>query len=265
MDENESDKFSLTSTFRSEKVSIQDLSPGFFIERAVNFYSWNKPHLLNHREYSMKFRLKVAVRFGGLILGLGVVAGSAMALDIGGILDKVKGDFAAINEKGEQDRARIRGDRQPTDIAKAGQSEPVESKPPKLVIPKDKKVASAMEEALPIVQKVLSIHQCIKEPESLRQLNVFAVPGLNMIERSGGAGGLPAYGFPNSQFFMKFHDRNKCVGVTVIDGWSMPALNALLFRTVFFAEDSGETVNFLYMFKRVDDGSWKLSQIEQTK
>lgn len=209
----------------------------------------------------MKFRLKVAVRFGGLILGLSVVAGSAMALDLGGILDKVKGDFAAINEKGEQDRARIRGDGQSTEIVKTGQSEPVESKPPKLVIPKDKKVAVAMEEALSTIQKVLSIHQCMKEWQSLRQLNVFAIPGLDMTQRSGGMG----YGFPNSQVFMKFHDRNKCVGVTVIDGWSMPALNALLFRTVFFAEDSGETVNFLYMFKRVDDGSWKLSQIEQTK
>jgi hypothetical protein len=211
----------------------------------------------------MKFRLKLATRIVGLTLGLCAIAGSAMALDLGGIFEKVKGDFAAINEKGEQDRAKIRGDAQPNGIAVGAQSEAIESKPPKLVIPKDKRVAVAMEEALPTIQKVLSIHQCIKEWQSLRQLNVFAVPGLDMTQRSSGMFG-PSYGFPNSQNYMKFHDRNKCVSVTTVDGWSMPALNALLFRAVYFAEDSGETVNFLYMFKKVDDGSWKLSQIEKT-
>lgn len=213
----------------------------------------------------MKFRIKLAARIAGLTLGLCAVAGSAMALDLGGLLEKVKGDFAAINEKGEQDRAKIRGDAQPGGVAVVAQADAIESKPPKLVIPKDKRVAVAMQEALPTIQKVLSIHQCMKETQSLRQLNIFAVPGLDMTQRSGGPSGSPYYGFPNSQAFMKFHDRNKCISITSIDGWSMPALNALLFRAVYFAEDSGETVNFLYMFKRVDDGSWKLSQIEQTK
>ena len=211
----------------------------------------------------MKFRIKLAARIAGLTLSLCAVAGSALALDLGGLLEKVKGDFAAINEKGEQDRAKIRGDAQPGGVALVAQSETIESKPPKLVIPKDKRVAVAMEEALPTIQKVLSIHQCMKEAQSLRQLNIFAVPGLDMTHRSGEISNA-GYGFPNSKQYMKFHDRNKCVSVTTVDGWSMPALNALLFRAVYFAEDSGETVNFLYMFKRVDDGSWKLSQIEKT-
>ena len=51
----------------------------------------------------MKFRIQLAVRIAGLTLGLCAVAGSAMALDLGGMFEKVKGDFAAINEKGEQD------------------------------------------------------------------------------------------------------------------------------------------------------------------
>lgn len=208
----------------------------------------------------MKFRLKIALRIVGLTLSLSAFS-SAMALDLGGILDKVKSDFAAINEKGEQDRARIRGDAQPAAISMVAQSETIESKPPKLVIPKDKRVATAMEEALPTIQKVLSIHQCMKEWQSLRQLNIFAEPGLDMTKRSGQYGNAN-YGFPNSYNFMKFHDRNKCVSLTTVDSWSMPALNALLFRAIYFAEDSGETVNLLYMFKKVDDGSWKLSQIE---
>jgi len=211
----------------------------------------------------MKFQAKIRTRIVGVTLGLCVATGSAMALDLAGLIEKTKADFAAITEKGEQDRAKIRGEAQPGGMAVVAQADAIESKPPKLVIPKDKRVATAMEEALPIVQKVLSVHQCIKEPESLRQLNIYAIPGLDMVKRSLGSNGLPAYGFPNSQFFMKFHDRNKCVGVTTVDSWSMPALNALLFRAIYFAEDSGETVNFLYLFKKVDDGSWKLSQIEK--
>lgn len=213
----------------------------------------------------MRFHLKLISRIVGLTFGLSAVTGSAMAFDLGGVFDKVKSDFAAINEKGEQERAQIRGDGFSSEISRSSPLNTIESKPPTLVIPKDKQVAVAMEEALPTIQKVLSLHQCMKEPQSLRQLNVFAVPGLDMVQRSGDSSGLPAYGFPNSKFFMKYHDRNKCVDVTTIDGWSMPALNALLFRTVYFAQDSGETVNFLYMFKKVDDGAWKLSQIEKTK
>ena len=207
----------------------------------------------------MKFRFKLAARIIALTLSL-VAAGSALALDLVGILDKAKNDSSTINEKGAQERTQIRSNTQPTEIARPVQSETIESKPPQLVIPKDKKIAVAMEEALPIIEKVLSLHQCMKESQALRQLNIFAIPGLDMIKRSDIS--IFSDGIPNGKN-MKFHDRNKCVSVTTIDSWSMPALNALIFRAVYFAEDSGETVNYLYMFKRVDDGSWKLSQLEK--
>ncbi|MHB9103003.1 MAG: hypothetical protein ACYC2E_16025 [Sulfuricella sp.] len=211
----------------------------------------------------MEARLKISAMIVSLTLGLCAFAGSARAFDL---FEKIKNDFSAINEKGEQDRARIRGEAQVGGGAQTGgiimavQPEASQSKPTQLIVSKDKRVAAAMDEALPTIRKVLSIHQCIQDPQSLRQLNVFAVPGVDMVQSSGG---LPAYGFPNSQFFMKFHDRNKCVSLTTIDQWAMPALNALLFRAVYFAEDSGETVNFLYLFKKVDDGSWKISQLEK--
>ncbi len=214
----------------------------------------------------MESRLKICAMIVGLIFGLCAFAGSAMAGNpLEDLLNKVQSDFKAINDKGEQDRARIRGEAQTggaqnSGIAMAAQPDTSQSKPTQLITPKDKRVAAAMDEALPIIKKMLSIHQCIQEPQSLRQLNVFAVPGVDMIKNSGN---LPAYGFPNSQFFMKYHDRNKCVRVSKLDQWTMPALNALLFRAVYFADDSGETVNFLYLFKRADDGSWKIAQLEK--
>lgn len=208
----------------------------------------------------MVSRLKIGAMIVGLAFGLSTFTGFAMAFDLGEVLEKVQSDFAAINAKGEQDRARIRGDAQTGDFAMAAQPEAKQSKPTQLIVPKDKRVAAAMEEAMPTIKKVLGIHQCIKEFESLRQLNFHAVPGADMTRMEDNR-----WSFPNKvgQYGMKYHDQNKCVSITTIDQWSMPALNALLFRAIYFADDSGETVNFLYLFKKVDDGSWKIAQFEK--
>lgn len=119
-----------------------------------------------------------------------------------------------------------------------------------LVIPNDRTTAAAMEAALPNIKKVLAIHQCINDPEGVRQLNFYAVPGVDMYKAS--------YTIVYPMRWMQYHDRNKCLSVRAIDQWSMPALNALTFRAVHFADDSGETFNFFYRFMRMDDGSWKL-------
>ncbi len=125
----------------------------------------------------------------------------------------------------------------------------------KLTVPTDQRTREAMEAALPAIKKILSIHQCIKVTDGMLQLNHMAVPGVSF----AGAWNL----YPNNAYFMKYHDRNNCVSVRAIDNWAMPALNALQFRAVYFAEDSGETINFSYLMKKVDDGSWKLQTIER--
>jgi len=144
--------------------------------------------------------------------------------------------------------------------AMAVQSEGSQGKQTQLIVPNDKKTAKAMNEALPIIKKVLGIHQCVKDSESLRQMNIYAIPG-NSMEHQGY---FHATSYPNSDQLMKYHDRNKCVSVTTLDQWSMSALNALQFRAVYFAEDSGETVNFKYLFKKVDDGSWKIAELHHS-
>lgn len=141
--------------------------------------------------------------------------------------------------------------------AMAVQSAAGQSKPTQLVPPSDKKVAAAMNEALPTIKKVLAIHQCVRENQSLRKLNFYAVAGhdLSAIGSDYGYAKLYPLGY------MPYHDQNKCVSVQALDNWSMPALNALAFRAVFFAEDSGETQSFMYMMKKADDGDWRLAAL----
>lgn len=178
--------------------------------------------------------------------------------------NKAKSDFAAITAKAEQERAAIRAQQQSSaDLSSATkntQDEGGEQTIP-LSIPKDKRVATAVDEALPTIKKVLSIHQCLKNNGGLREMNFYAVPGIDMSRYASPY--WPTNNLPIDK--MKFHDKNKCPRVQAVDQFSMPALNALLFRTVYFADDSGETSSFLYLFMRADDGSWKIKQLEEMK
>lgn len=140
-------------------------------------------------------------------------------------------------------------------------AEPDKKQVTQLVLPADPRIRGAIDAALPNVKKVLQIHQCVKDNRGMSHLNFLAVPGVNFINTSYD----DSYNRPNSGAHMKYHDRNKCVDVRTIDGWTMPALNALQFRAVYFAEDSGETVNFQYLFKKVDDGSWKLESLRNIR
>ena len=121
-----------------------------------------------------------------------------------------------------------------------------------LVIPADKATEEAMNAALPVVKKVISIHQCMKTQESMRLLNVYAVTGVDV---SQGAG----VNVPIN--WTRYHDKSQCVDVKALDQWTLQALNALRVRAVYFATDSGETFNLFYHFRKTSDGSWKLSKV----
>ncbi|MDD5298520.1 MAG: hypothetical protein PHU46_16575 [Rhodocyclaceae bacterium] len=128
-----------------------------------------------------------------------------------------------------------------------------------LLIPADHRTRDAIDAALPTVKQVVAIHRCVRVPDGLLRLNFLAVPGANLIANLA-----PRWAYPDSDLFMKYHDISKCVNARAIDSWAMPALNALRFRVVYFAEDSGETVNFTYLMMKVDDGSWKLQSINRS-
>lgn len=179
----------------------------------------------------------------------------ALALALAGCVQEMQQlnrDLAAAN-------AALAGG-QPGAVAKPGtmarMSETGKEQQTQLIVPTDTRTREAMDAALPTVKKVLAIHQCVKVDDGMLQLNYWAVPGVNP------TAGYMAFGtYPNANRYMKYHDRSKCVSVRAIDTWVMLAFNALQFRAVYFAEDSGETVNFEYLLKKVDDGSWKLQAI----
>lgn len=206
----------------------------------------------------MKSRLKICVIIVGLTFGL---SGCAQA-----DLDKLGHNLDNLNQAlgtpgysgGAQARTEPSGGAQNGSVAMAAQPEEGQRKTAQLIIPNDKRVAAAIDEALPTIKKILAIHQCVKNSDSLRQMNFYAVPGADMARQDS-----YTLNFPNNIYMLKYHDQNKCVSVSTIDQWAMPALNALQFRAVYFADDSGETVSFQYLFKKVDDGSWKIAELRR--
>lgn len=121
-----------------------------------------------------------------------------------------------------------------------------------LIVPNDKTTEAAMEAALPVIKKVLSIHQCVTHVDGMRQLNFHSVPGADFTQ-------VAWYKYPMGG--MRYHDKSRCLSVRTLDSWVMPALNALVFRAVYFAEDSGETAVHALRFMRGPDGTWRLAAI----
>lgn len=190
-------------------------------------------------------------------IAMGIVAGLSLGLSGCQGLQQLNRDLASVNQvlsSGSRSGGPALGGGMAV-LPEAGTSQQTQ-----LIVPKDTRTAEAMDAALPTIKKVLSLHQCMKNYDSLRLLNSYAVPGADMAKMRMSM--MYDY-YPNSDAIMKYHDRNKCVSVRAIDQWAMPALNALQFRTVYFAEDSGETVNFTYLFKRESDGSWKIASFQK--
>lgn len=193
----------------------------------------------------MKFRLKAIVL---TVATAGLVAGCAQDLE------RLNQTLHAINTGAPLPSQNSAAPGQ----SLAQSAEATQGTPTQLIVPNDKSVAAAMDAAMPNIKKVISLHRCMKTSDNMRLLNFYAVTGKNFDPRTSSYGGSS---FPDSNSYMKYHDRNNCVAARTMDQWSMPALNALRFRVVYFAEDSGETVNFQYEFKRTEDGSWKLDSL----
>lgn len=175
-----------------------------------------------------------------------------------------------ISEQGEKDRAAIRANQQASESSGSGAigqngnfapteaAEEPQATPTQIVLSKDKKTAIAVEEAMPLIKKIVSMHRCMKNNASMRQWNFDAPPGVDMMKF--GNVYWPKNNLPIEK--MQYHDNRKCLSAKVIDQFAKPAANALLFRVVYFADDSGETDNFLYLFVKMDDG-WKIRQLER--
>lgn len=123
-----------------------------------------------------------------------------------------------------------------------------------LVMPSDTRINAAVQAARPTIEQMLSLHRCTRIG-GLARMNHLAVPGVDL----GHWGAL--HNVPNSRDHVPHHDHAKCLSVRQVDQWEMPALNTLDFRAVFYADDSGETVNMGYTLRRMDDGKWLIQRI----
>lgn len=130
--------------------------------------------------------------------------------------------------------------------------------PTQIQIPAEKAVQEAVAEAMPAIRDVLNLHQCMRDSDNLRLMNKFAVPGSDMTRYSNAYDQTHTYGLP--VYKMQYHNRSQCLHITSLQDWSMPALNALVFRAVYLAEDSGETATFEYSFRKMPEGNWRIAE-----
>ncbi len=161
-------------------------------------------------------------------------------------LEKINKDLEALNASLSANTQKDPTKNTPPTLAQANQGQQVI----KLILTNHQATNTAINEATPSIKAALAIHQCISHDRGLLFLNKYAMPGVNMMPTWG------VYGYPNNSTHLRYHDYSKCVSIRSVDQFSMPALNALRFRVVYYAEDSGETINFFFSMRRVDDGSW---------
>lgn len=110
---------------------------------------------------------------------------------------------------------------------------------------KNKQTAAAVKEASGVITDFMKIESCMSGYNA-SPLNQFAAPGKTY----------PDMNYIGPMLGMKYHARDKCLTITKIHGFEMPAKNALAFEVLFTADDSGETTKRYYTVQKQDDDSW---------
>lgn len=103
------------------------------------------------------------------------------------------------------------------------------------------------DELWPTLDRWVERIACINHYEGARSIDEFAAPRASMVIKY-------MHAYPMS--FMRYHDIDQCLSVLRLQGWRMPADNALQFEVVFRADDSGETTTSQHEAVRQPDGSW---------
>lgn len=107
-----------------------------------------------------------------------------------------------------------------------------------------KTLQNKISEASPTIQAFLEKRSCLNDFEARSSENIFTVPGRSLA------------GFAPMITGMKYHDKQQCVTVARVSGWTSPALNALQFDVMYLAEDSGETATQHHEIVKQPDGVW---------
>ncbi|GGX95167.1 hypothetical protein GJV26_26615 [Massilia dura] len=110
-------------------------------------------------------------------------------------------------------------------------------------------LTKAVGEARNTIAQFLKVHSCITYNAS--SLNNFAAPGKL---------------YPNNNYTqspkpqMRRHDKGSCVTVQRVQGWAMPADNALRFEVVYTSDTSGESAKSMHEMQKQPNGEWLFSR-----
>lgn len=190
-----------------------------------------------------------------LLKKMGMIAALVSLTACAQQLNQLNQDLARLNQSLASGSANLTVATAPA-AGLAQKTEASKSTSTQLIVPTDRATAAALDSALPAIKKVIGLHECMKDASNARLFSPYAVPG-------GENNIFANLNFPEYSPIVrtKFHDKNKCMSVRVIDQVALLALNALQIRVVYLAQDSGEANNFQMQFLKSDDGSWKLAKI----
>jgi hypothetical protein len=108
----------------------------------------------------------------------------------------------------------------------------------------------AIYEASQNIYNFIRINSCIKN-YSGSLLNTYAAPGKEFPSHNYIGSPLPT---------MKYHDKSTCATVLRIQGWKMPAKNALQFEVVYISDSSGESNKRNHELIKQSSGQWLFSK-----
>ncbi len=110
----------------------------------------------------------------------------------------------------------------------------------------DIQVAKAITEAQPLIIEITKRIACYPKYDGWRILGSYTTPDYS----SGG------WQSPMTQ--VDYHPKSQCLSVVRIDGWKMPALNALEYRVAYTSDQSSHSVSRKYRLIKQIDGQWLL-------
>jgi hypothetical protein len=110
----------------------------------------------------------------------------------------------------------------------------------------DQAIHRARDEARPFIERILGIAGCSPAPDITRYLTPLSTPDASN-QRS-----------PMAR--MKYHPRSQCLTVVHVDGWRIPADDALSFRAVFLSDLTRESSMMQYEMVKQADGGWLLRE-----
>ena len=112
----------------------------------------------------------------------------------------------------------------------------------------DPLTATARSAATATITHVLSLMACSNENTPLMHYQQYLAPGVTY-----------SAGFFTPRRGLHYHPQSECLTVSRLEGWVMPARNAIQFHAQYQSDSSGESSSYAYELIRQPDGSWLFS------